>query len=88
VLTNRQAQIIALYASGYNAHAIGKREFLSVHTVRSHLSDIRERLGARSLCNAIALSVARGIIEYDPQITAFVAVDRHMREELARAARA
>lgn len=77
MLTARQAQVVALYASGYNAYAISRMEFLSVHTVRGHLADVRERLGAKSLCNAIALAQLRGFIEWDGEIGTFVAVDQH-----------
>ena len=65
MLTPRQAQIMGLHASGMNAFAIARTEYLSVHTVRGHMADVRERLGARSLAHATALCVAREIIVQD-----------------------
>lgn len=63
-LTLRQLQILALVASGLTAEEIAEQEVLSVHTVRNHIRDAKERAGVRTLPQLTATLVAAGLLFY------------------------
>lgn len=47
-LSNRQKQVLALFAAGRSATEIGRTLHISAATVRSHMTRIRKRVGTRS----------------------------------------
>jgi len=66
VLTDREVDVIALYACGYNAPEIAGMLHLSEWTVYSHSKRFRMKLGARTMAHAVALALKRG--ELDPEL--------------------
>jgi DNA-binding CsgD family transcriptional regulator len=54
-LTPRERQIIALLAEGMNAEQIAEQLVISPFTVRTHVRNAKERLGARTTGHAIAM---------------------------------
>ena len=60
LLSPRQAQCLTLMAHGATAREIALRLNISPLTVREHLFRARAKLGARSMCHAVALAVASG----------------------------
>lgn len=65
VLSGRQCEVLGLAAAGLCDSEIAHELTLSVHTVRSHLRTIRERLGARNTIHAMAIALVQGIISLD-----------------------
>jgi DNA-binding NarL/FixJ family response regulator len=61
-LTPREREIFQLLAMGYNAPEIAERLVLSVATVRTHVRNGIERLGAKTRIQAIALALTHGEI--------------------------
>ena len=62
-ITPRQAELIALYASGVDLRDIASRKFLSYSTVQSTLASAKDRVGARNLAHLAVLCVEFGLIE-------------------------
>jgi len=54
---------LALAAGGCTSRDIARQLGLKVRTVRHHLAEARRRLGAKSTTQAVAIAVARGLIE-------------------------
>lgn len=61
-MTQRQQQCIRLAAAGLEYLQIAERLGLSLGTVRIHLTDAREALGARNTAHAVGLAVHYGIV--------------------------
>lgn len=62
VLTPRQLELLALYASGYELRQIAQIKFLSYNSVQQTLSTARERVGAKTLAHLCVLAVDSGVI--------------------------
>jgi PAS domain S-box-containing protein len=62
VITPREREVLGLLAAGCTLQEIGARLFISPETVRTHVSNAREKLGARSRPHAIAIALKRGLI--------------------------
>jgi DNA-binding NarL/FixJ family response regulator len=63
VLTQRQRQILQLYADGQSTARVAKRLGLSAETVRTHTKAILSRLGARDRVHAVAIALRSALIE-------------------------
>jgi len=63
--TERQLQILSMAAQGLNNKEIATEIYLSVGTVRIHMSKLFKRIGARGRTNAVAIALARGLIDYE-----------------------
>lgn len=61
-LTQRQLELIALFASGYDYRRIASAKFLSYNTVRNTLERARQNVGADSLTHLCVLSLQAGVI--------------------------
>ena len=61
-LSSRQTDVLTLAAAGSTERETALRLGIASATVRGHLARARERLGARSTCQAVALAVALGMI--------------------------
>jgi two-component system nitrate/nitrite response regulator NarL len=61
-LTKREREILHLVAEGGTNKAIAAQLFLSVHTVRTHVQTILEKLGAHSKLEAVAIAKRRRLI--------------------------
>jgi DNA-binding CsgD family transcriptional regulator len=65
VVTPRQLELLALYASGMNYAEIGAIKFLSPYTVRNTLGSALTRSGARNLTHLCSILIWRHVIERD-----------------------
>ena len=63
LLTAREAEIFELLARGLSGAQIAERLVLSPETVRTHVQNGVERLGARTRVQAVAMALSRGEIE-------------------------
>jgi DNA-binding NarL/FixJ family response regulator len=61
-LTKREREILHLVAQGGTNKAIAAQLFLSVHTVRTHVQTILEKLGAHSKLEAVAIAKRRRLL--------------------------
>jgi DNA-binding NarL/FixJ family response regulator len=61
-LTPREVEVLAHVAGGNRNRDIGRRLFISEDTVRCHMKQIMQKLGARDRTNALAIAARRGII--------------------------
>ncbi len=64
-LTFRQKQCLFLLADGKTAAAIALELGISVRMVREHLRNVKLRLGAISLPQAVAIAVKMGLLDKD-----------------------
>lgn len=62
-LTSRELEILELLADGMSGRAIAERLYLSNNTIRNHVQNILDKLGAHSRLQAVAIAVKEGIIE-------------------------
>jgi len=63
ILTDREAQILRLIASGKSLPAIAKELFLGVTTVKSHTQHLYAKLEVSDRAAAVAEAMRRGLIE-------------------------
>jgi DNA-binding NarL/FixJ family response regulator len=61
-LTSREVEVLAHVAGGNRNRDIGQRLFISEDTVKSHLKQIMQKLGARDRTDALTIAARRGII--------------------------
>jgi DNA-binding CsgD family transcriptional regulator len=54
LLTPRERQVISLVAEGLNAEQVAENLIVSPFTVRTHIRNAKEKLGARTTAHAIA----------------------------------
>jgi len=62
-LTAREREVLALIAGGASAPQIGRRLHLSTGTVKTHLSNLYEKLGVSDRAAAVAEAMRRGMLE-------------------------
>jgi len=61
-LSEREIEVLQLMAGGASATELGRQLYISVHTVRSHIRHVLEKLDAHSKLEAVAIAVNQGII--------------------------
>jgi DNA-binding NarL/FixJ family response regulator len=61
-LTKRELEVLGLLADGKSTSAIVNELFLSVHTVRNHVSNILTKLNAQSRLEAVAIATRQGLL--------------------------
>jgi DNA-binding CsgD family transcriptional regulator len=61
-LTPKQKEYVADLASGKDTLQISEEKYVSHHTVRNTLSAAKERVGASSTTNLIAMAIVKGWI--------------------------
>jgi DNA-binding CsgD family transcriptional regulator len=59
----REWEVLGLLALGHTGEEIAEELGISPETVRNHLRGAREKLGARTRAQAIALALSRGLIK-------------------------
>ena len=62
VLSQREAEVLQLFADGCSTIEVGQRLFISAKTVKNHLASIYEKLDARDRTQAVLTAVRMGII--------------------------
>ena len=60
--TPRELEVLTLVADGCSTGAIAAALFISPETVKSHVANAMERLGASSRAHAVALLYRRGLL--------------------------
>lgn len=73
LLTPRQRQVLALYASDASLSQIAVELGISRDTVRSHRRDIAAVLDVHSVTRAVVVALARGEIVLDGEVVGPVA---------------
>lgn len=63
--THRQLQMILMCAAGKTQDEIAAELYLSPHTVKTYLDQLRELLGARNVTHAVVLCMAAGYLTVD-----------------------
>ncbi len=61
-LTPRQAEILWMLAKGRDAPQIAAELYISVHTVRGYVKDLRHKLAARSQLEVVAIAREQGLL--------------------------
>ncbi|SEL22885.1 LuxR family transcriptional regulator, maltose regulon positive regulatory protein [Roseateles sp. YR242] len=61
-LTRKEIRILELLAEGYSNNAMAEKLFVSDSTVRTHLRNINQKLGAKSRTQAVALARRLGVV--------------------------
>jgi pimeloyl-ACP methyl ester carboxylesterase/DNA-binding CsgD family transcriptional regulator len=61
-LTQREAEVLALVASGLSDREIAERLTLSPHTVHRHVANVRTKLGLPTRAAAVAAAARRGLL--------------------------
>lgn len=61
-LTKTELEIVRALAEGSNSHHIADTRFRSRETIKSHIKNAREKLGAKNIAHLIYLAMNRGII--------------------------
>jgi DNA-binding NarL/FixJ family response regulator len=61
-LTDREAEVLRLLASGTSTVEIARRMFISAHTARTHVQHVLMKLGVHSRLEAAAYAVRHGMV--------------------------
>jgi DNA-binding NarL/FixJ family response regulator len=61
-LSGRELEVLRLLASGASNKAIAAQLVLSASTVKTHISNIFDKLGAQSRTEAVRIALQRGLI--------------------------
>ncbi|AHH98797.1 response regulator transcription factor [Kutzneria viridogrisea] len=72
LLTPRQHEILRMIASGIREATIAEKLFVSPATVRTHIKQLRGRLGARDRAHAIARAFSLGLLPLPTNVTGSV----------------
>jgi|WetSurMetagenome_2_1015567.scaffolds.fasta_scaffold264496_2 DNA-binding CsgD family transcriptional regulator len=62
-ITRRELEILALVGMGFSNEDTAKKLGVRVNTVRNHIWNIMQKIGAKNRAHAIVLAVQNGIIE-------------------------
>lgn len=61
-LTDRELEVLQLLADGASTQDIAERLTLSIHTVRNHVRNLTDKLGATARVEAVAIAHRRGLV--------------------------
>lgn len=61
-LTPRETEVLQLVSEGNSNKEVGRRLFISEETVKGHVKNILDKLGANDRTQAVTIAVRRGII--------------------------
>ena len=62
-LTEREVAILRLITLGYGNNQISKIIFISIHTVKAHISSIIRKLNAKNRTNAVYIAVKNNLLD-------------------------
>jgi NarL family two-component system response regulator LiaR len=65
-LSPKQLSALRLLAEGLERKQIAERMGIGEETVKSHLSEVRRKLGARTSAQAVAIGLINSLFEYEP----------------------
>lgn len=66
-LTAREREILALLAKGYDNQRIADESFISLKTVKTHVSNILSKLAVSDRTQAVVYAFQHGLVEQDDQ---------------------
>ena len=58
-----EEEVLQLFASGASPNEVAEQLFISVRTVKNHLSSIYQKLDARDRTQAVVLGYRAGLVE-------------------------
>ena len=61
-LTERELSVLNFVKKGYENREIGLKLFISIHTVKAHISSIIKKLNAKNRANAVFIACKNNII--------------------------
>ena len=61
-LTDREQEVLTLLAEGLSNAAISERLVVSVHTVRNHVANLANKLGAHSRLEVLSIAMRKGLL--------------------------
>ena len=61
-LSQREVEVLQMFADGCSTVEVGQRLYISAKTVKNHLASIYEKLDARDRTQAVLTAVRMGII--------------------------
>ena len=64
-LSARELEVLTLIARGLTTDRIAGELFVAPETVRSHVTRLRDKLGARNRPHAVAIAISAGLIWID-----------------------
>jgi DNA-binding NarL/FixJ family response regulator len=62
-LTEREQEVLTLLADGLSNAAISQRLVVSVHTVRNHVANLANKLGAHSRLEVLSIAMRKGLVQ-------------------------
>ncbi len=62
-LTEREITILKLITQGYDNLEISKTIFISIHTVKAHISKIIKKLNAKNRTNAVYIAIKNNLLD-------------------------
>ena len=62
-LTQQELVILKLVTKGYDNLQISKSVFISIHTVKAHISSILRKLGAKNRTNAVYIALKNNLFD-------------------------
>jgi DNA-binding NarL/FixJ family response regulator len=65
-LTPREREVLDLLALGKSTEEIQQELFLSQHTVRNHVRNVLNKLGARTKLEAVVIAARAGLVDLSP----------------------
>jgi DNA-binding NarL/FixJ family response regulator len=66
-LTAREREVLNLLAQGCSTDEIQQQLFLSQHTVRNHVRNVLNKLGARTKLEAVVTAARAGLVDLRPE---------------------
>jgi DNA-binding NarL/FixJ family response regulator len=63
-LTEREQEVLRLLAEGLSNAAISERLVVSVHTVRNHVANLANKLGAHSRLEVLSIAMRKGLLPH------------------------
>jgi DNA-binding CsgD family transcriptional regulator len=66
-LSDKEIAVLREVALGRETDEIARLLFVSPHTVRTHVKNGMRKLRARTRAHAVAIALARGLIEAEPK---------------------
>ncbi len=62
-LTEREVAVLRLITLGYGNSQISKIIFISIHTVKAHISSIIRKLDAKNRTNAVYIAIKNNLLD-------------------------
>ena len=63
ILSEREMDVLALLVEGLSDREIGERLFLAESTIKKHVSNIRDKLGATNRTHAVSIALQKGFLQ-------------------------